>query len=502
MRLKKLSVLVSTLLLLTYLQSNIYASNPPVLIYVNNQQVSQSLISTGMDGLAYVAASELAKSLGGAFSFKADALAGTISAGGHELVFYLDGKTAVFDGKYIQTPAPMKIINNRFMVPAVFTSDKLGAACYTDKLRNALMVFNPGDGKLVYSVLPGDTLWKISQVFSTTIESIRQANSITGDMLNIGQKLMIRQLPVYSPVTQAYTTSGTTVFTGPGFEQPVKGYLATGASLAIKGRTGDWYKVDTKLGSGYVYKSIVGISQELSLSPKSTFFDKDIPLDTSRDTVTYKDYTVVKGDGIWAISQKAGISDYELAAANNMTATTMLYPGQIIRIPVHNIAQPLTKDPQCGEVLDWFKQAQYLFPQGKTGRVVDPVTGTSFMVKRTMGANHSDTEPLTAADTQKMKQAFGGTWTWARKAFILEVDGRRFAVSIAGMPHAGVDGVPLNQNVDNRSGDYGYGPNDDAIAGNGMDGHFDLYFLNCRKHYDNNIDPEHQYNVLSAGGLR
>ena len=502
MRLKKLSVLLISLMLLTYLQFDIYAASPPVLIYVNNREISQNLISTTADGLIYVAASEFANSLGGAFSFNADALAGTLNAGGHELVFYLDGKTAVFDGKNIQTPASMKIINNRFMAPAVFTSDKLGAASCTDKLRNTLMVFNPGDGKLIYSVLPGDTLWKISQVFSVSIESIRQGNPITDDKLYIGQMLTIRQLPVYNPSFQASTASGTTVFTGPGFNQPVKGYLGTGASLTIKGKTGDWYKVDTKVGSGYVYRTVVGIAQELALSPRSTFFDNDIPVDISRDTIIYNDYTVVKGDGIWAISQRAGISDYELAAANNMTAATMLYPGQIIKIPVHIIAPSLTADPKYGEVLDWFKQAQYLFPQGKIGRVIDPVTGASFMVKRTMGANHSDTEPLTAADTQIMKQIFGGAWTWTIKAFILEVDGRRFAVSISGMPHAGVDGVPLNRNVDNRSGGYGYGPNDDAIAGNGMDGHFDLYFLNCRKHYDNNIDPEHQYNVLSAGGLR
>ncbi len=502
MRLKKLSGLLICLLLLTHYQINVYAASQPDLIYVNNQQMPKNLVTVGTDGLAYVAASEFAKSLGGTFVFKVDMLAGTITAGGHELVFYLEGKTAALNGKYIQTPAAMKIINNRLMVPVVFASDKLGAVSYIEKLRNVLMIFNPGDGRLVYSVLPGDTLWKISQVFSTTIENVRKNNLIMGDMLYLGQKLMISRLPVYSSAIPAYTTSGTTVFTGPGFSQPVKGYLATGASMTIKGKTGDWYKVDTKLGSGYVHRSIAGITQELSLSPRSTFFDKDIPVDTSRDTISYNDYTVVKGDGIWTISQKAGIPDYELAATNNMTATTMLYPGQSIKIPVHNIAQPLSSDSRSGEVLDWFKQAQYLFPQGKTGRVVDPVTGLSFMVKRTMGANHSDTEPLTASDTLTMKQIFGGAWTWARKALVLEADGRRYAVSIAGMPHAGVDGVPLNQNVDNRSGDYGYGPNDDAIAGNGMDGHFDLYFLNCRRHYDNNIDPEHQYNVLSAGGLR
>ena len=70
------------------------------------------------------------------------------------------------------------------------------------------------------------------------------------------------------------------------------------------------------------------------------------------------------------------------------------------------------------------------------------------------------------------------------------------------MPHSGVDGVAYMQNVNNRSGDYGYGPNYDRISGNGMDGHFDLYFLNGLRHKDNQYDPMHQQIVLRAAGLQ
>jgi LysM repeat protein len=244
------------------------------------------------------------------------------------------------------------------------------------------------------------------------------------------------------------------------------------------------------------------MTQELKAGAKSSYFNSNIPVDTSNDSVANNDYVVSRGDSIWSVSQKFGLSDSELASANNMTTTTMLYPGQTLKIPVHNIAVKSTPGAQYGEVLDWFTEARYLFPIGKTGKVTDIASGKSFMVKRTMGASHSDTEPLTAGDTAIMKDIFGGSWSWKIRPFILETDGRRFAVSISGMPHAGVDGVPYLQNVDNRSGNYGYGPNDDTISGNGMDGHFDLYFLNCLRHVDNKLDPEHQYNVLLAGGLQ
>jgi hypothetical protein len=123
------------------------------------------------------------------------------------------------------------------------------------------------------------------------------------------------------------------------------------------------------------------------------------------------------------------------------------------------------------------------------------------MVKRTIGASHADVEALTASDTQKMKDIFGG-WSWNRRSFLLEVDERVFAVSVSGMPHAGVDSMPFLQNVSNRSDNWGYGPNYDSIKGNGMDGHFDVYFLNCLRHTDNRIDSAHQASVLISGGLR
>ena len=478
--LKKLFALVISFIILASLQLPSYAAYNDTKIYVNNVELPQGTVTANSNGIVYATASEFAKGLGGTFSFRADSQSGTITVGEHELIFYLDASVACFDGKYIQADAPMKIINNRFVLPVEYTAGKLGASYYPDKARNALMVYNPGDSRLVYAVLPGDTLWKISQVFSIPIVAIRQNNSITGDMLYVGQKLFISNLPVCSVIIPAYTTSGATVFCGQGFNQKILGYLASGADMTVRGKIGAWFKVDTKVGSGYV----------------------EIPVDTSRDTVTYNDYTVASGDSVWSISQKSGISDYELAAANNITAVTMLYPGQILKLPVHNIALPAVSTGQYGEVLDWFKQGQYLFPQGKVGKLIDPASGKSFMIKRTMGSGHSDTEPLTEQDTQIMKQLFGGAWNWTRKAFILEVDGRRLAVSASGMPHAGVDGVPLYQNVNGRSDNYGYGPNYDAIAGNGMDGHFDLYFLNCLRHVDSKIDPEHQFMVQTAGGLR
>lgn len=472
-------------------------------IMVNNGYLKLNVPTANYNGTLLAPAKELVESLGGGFTYDNKTKIGTARVGENELAFRLDDGVARFDGKYVQSPAPMKIINYRFMIPVEFTAVKLGAESRMSAYRNTLMLFQSTNGKLVYSVMSGDTLWLISQLFGTTITSLRQLNGITGDMIYPGQKLVMRDFAAPAVSIPAYTTGGATLRSGAGFGYSIPGYLAKGVDISITGKSGDWYKVITPKGNGYLYYTVVGMKQDYAFgSNPGGFFDTGIPVDTSMDTVSYLDYTVVRGDYIWALSQKYGIPDYELASANNISASATLYPGDVIKIPVHNIAVKKALGPQYGEILDWFKEAQYVFPVGKSGKLTDIATGKNFTVKRTMGANHSDTETTTLQDTQMMKEIFGGSWNWSRRPFILEADGRRFAVSVAGMPHAGVDGVPYLQTVDNRSGNYGSGPNYDSISGNGMDGHFDMYFLNSLRHVDNKVDPDHQYGVLTAGGLQ
>lgn len=503
MRSRKLLLCFLPLLLALFVSTPVRAETTNGGKVMINSALMPNIQTTSYNGTLLVPAKELAESLGGSFTYDNKTMIGTARVGENELAFHLDDGVACFDGKYIQSPAPMKIINYRFMIPVEFTAAKLGAESHMSSYRNTLMLFQPTNGKLVYSVMTGDTLWVISQLFGTTMTSLRQLNGITGDMIYTGQKLVIKDFPAYTVSMPAYTTGGATLRSGAGFGYSIPGYLGKAADITVTGKSGEWYKVMTTKGNAYLYYTVVGMKQESTYSTnQSGLFDAEIPVDTSMDTVSYLNYTVVKGDYIWALAQKYSIPDYELASANNIPASTTLYPGNAIKIPVHNIAVKKTLGPQYGEILDWFKEAQYLFPIGKSGKLTDTATGKSFTVKRTMGANHADSETPTLQDTQMMKEIFGGSWNWSRRSFILEVDGRRFAVSVAGMPHDGVDGVPYLQTVDNRSDGYGTGPNYDSISGNGMDGHFDLYFLNCLRHVDNKIDPQHQYSVLMAGGLQ
>jgi hypothetical protein len=149
------------------------------------------------------------------------------------------------------------------------------------------------------------------------------------------------------------------------------------------------------------------------------------------------------------------------------------------------------------EVLDWWKQAKNVFKTGSTAVIQDVNTGKTFKIVRTMGSNHADCEAASKADADIIKSIWGG-FSWDVRPVIVNVAGRRLAASMSSLPHAGVDSAPALATVDNRSEGYGRGENLDIIKGNGMNGHFDVHFLNSTRHKDGQVDSRHQSAIKIA----
>jgi len=465
----------------------------------NNNSISWGSNPINVAGTVYVPISEIAQAMGMQGSFDIKTLIYSLKFEQNEIQLKLDNSIASLNGKLIQMPGPMKIIDNRLMV-AIKLFEQVGIMVV--EKNGKILLFKPEDGKISYKVLSGDFLWKISQMFGTSISEIKRVNGLTSDTINIGQMLVVKVVQPFNTSFDAVTGSAT-IKSGAGFNYSDVGYLATGTHVMVTGKEGLWFRVITSKGNGYIYNTVIKVTQNITdATPISTFFQNSIFVDTSKDTLSYVDYKVSSGDTLWSVSEKMCLPLEEVARVNGLSTTAYLKIGQILKIPVHTIAKKQNTGDKAGEVLDWFTEAQYILPITKKAKVTDVQSGLSFNIQRTIGSSHSDTETLTAQDTQIMKQIFGGSWNWTRRAFILEIDDRKFAVSIAGMPHAGIDGQPFLQNVSNRSDGYGYGPNYDRISGNQMDGHFDLYFLNGLRHVDNQIDPDHQKMVMLAGGLR
>lgn len=299
---------------------------------------------------------------------------------------------------------------------------------------------------VIYAVKSGDSLWKIANTYNTTIDNIKKLNNLSSDNIYVGQKLVISK---GTTNTSTYTVkSGDTLWE-----------LSKKFNMSVND-----LKSINNLSSDNIY-----IGQVLKITGTT-----EAP---SKPTITYITHTVKSGENAWTISLDYGIPMQELLNANGLNSNSVFSIGQALKIPVHNIPVKPTMGAQYGEYLDWWTEAQYVLPINKVFKVTDFKTGKSFMIKRTIGANHADCEPLTSSDSSIAKNVWGG-YSWTTRPVLIEVDGRKIAASMSFMPH-GVEYIPNNN----------------------FDGHFDIHFLNSTRHKDGQIDTYHQNNIKISAGI-
>ncbi|MDR0916064.1 MAG: LysM peptidoglycan-binding domain-containing protein [Oscillospiraceae bacterium] len=362
-------------------------------------------------------------------------------------------------------------------------------------------------GAVIYKVKSGDTLWAIARGYSTSVTELMRINGLTSDLIMPGMLLIvsspaaaetkvyieytIRRGDTLGKIAEAFGVemlsmrvlngiSGDKIYAGDTIKVPADYFEYT-----VKSGDTLW-ALGQHFGVGFarimVYSGIdsadlrVGQILKVPAAPEIPQPPAPAPAPT-KPTVTYSEYYVARGDTIWDISVRFGIPMTELLSDNNLTMESVLNLGQKLKIARHTVPVKSVPSAKYGEYLDWWTEAQYVVPIGKTVKIVDFDTGASFTVKRTIGAGHADSEPLTSADTAKAKTVFGG-YTWTPRAVIVEVDGRRIAGSMSFYPH-----------------------DVESITDNGFNGHFDLYFANCIRHADGKPDPNHQKMVEKAAGV-
>lgn len=127
------------------------------------------------------------------------------------------------------------------------------------------------------------------------------------------------------------------------------------------------------------------------------------------------------------------------------------------------------------EMISW-SEARNILPKNTRFTVVDVRTGLRFQLISFSHGSHADVFPATTADTDIMRQAWGGSWSWDTRPVLVMVGDRTFAASMSGMPHAG-------------------GGN----RGNGMTGHVCMHFYGSRTHNGNRAhEADHQASVREA----
>lgn len=347
-----------------------------------------------------------------------------------------------------------------------------------------------------YTVKAGDTFYLIGKKFGVSTQNLMKVNNATENTVLYPGNVLI----IPSGVQAIHT-----VVKGDTYWTISQNYGVSFTKLLAANNANDksWLNIGDRV--------IIPAAQASSPSPAPTPSPVPAPVPSpapqpapspDKPYITYNDYTVKAGDTLWSISDKLGIPMSEVLKANNMTESTWLDIGQVIKIPFRNIPVKPVPGEQYGEYLDWWSEAQYVVPTQSVIEIVDFYTGKSFYVKRTTGNNHADVETLTLSDTQKMKDIWGGAFSWERRPVIVKYNGRKIAASMTSMPHAGNDSASGGLYTSWRSGDYGPGYNLDWVKNNGIDGVIDLHFPNSTRHSDGLADQGHQENIKISAGLR
>jgi peptidoglycan hydrolase-like protein with peptidoglycan-binding domain len=189
-------------------------------------------------------------------------------------------------------------------------------------------------------------------------------------------------------------------------------------------------------------------------------------------------HRVAQGDTVYSLARRYGVTPGKIVAANKLTNPDRLQLGQTLLIPALSGGSPelpaRRRIDGDVEVLPW-SEVNRLFPNGAEARVIDVKTGLVFRIRRIQGTYHADSEPLSYADTEAMREAYGGKWSWDRHPVVVEYGGRRIAASMNGYPH-------------------GTGHS----SRNGFRGHFCLHFYGSQTHGTRRLDPQHQAAVLAA----
>lgn len=127
------------------------------------------------------------------------------------------------------------------------------------------------------------------------------------------------------------------------------------------------------------------------------------------------------------------------------------------------------------ERVEWFAGGNSIIPRGAKFTIKDVRTGVTIKAQHLFGANHLDAEPVDKNETAKLKQVYGGEWSWNRRPILVSYGGRIIAASMNGMPHG-----------------------EQSIYDNDFDGQFCIHFLGSKTHGSGNVDPDHQAAINEA----
>ncbi len=175
--------------------------------------------------------------------------------------------------------------------------------------------YEPESMEGYYKVQSGDTLWGIARKFGVTVDELKSANNLKNNTLSIGELLYIPTLDKETEEGEIYIVqSGDTLYG-----------IANKFNLTV-----DELKKLNNLVS-----NTLSIGQKLIVS-----------MPEGKTTT----YVVNKGDTLYGIANKFGVSVDSIKSLNNLTSNTLSI-GQTLKIPSSTTNDKLTYTVKKGDSL-------------------------------------------------------------------------------------------------------------------------------------------------------
>ncbi|HAO6023201.1 TPA: 1,4-beta-N-acetylmuramoylhydrolase [Listeria monocytogenes] len=184
----------------------------------------------------------------------------------------------------------------------------------------------------VYTVVKGDSLWKIANNNKVTIANLKAWNNLKSDFIYPGQKLKVSAGSTSNTNTSKPSTNTNTSKPSTNTNTNAKVYtVAKGDSLWRIANNNKVTIANLKawnnLKSDFIYPG-----QKLKVSAGSTTNTNTAkPSTNNPNNSTVKTYTVKKGDSLWAISRQYKTTVDNIKAWNKLTSN-MIHVGQKLTI--------------------------------------------------------------------------------------------------------------------------------------------------------------------------
>ena len=199
-----------------------------------------------------------------------------------------------------------------------------------------------------YTVVKGDTLWKVSNNYGVPVSELKTLNNLTSDTIYVGQvlKLALPTVSTTPTVTSPTVTAPTTPTTTTAYNTytVVKGDTLWGVA------TKNNITVSSLKTLNNLTSDTILVGQVLNISVKSAT-STNTTTTTSVQTVTStKSYTVVNGDTLWGVAKKNNISVATLKTLNNLTSD-VIYVGQVLKLSTSTTDTSVSKPSATPEAV-------------------------------------------------------------------------------------------------------------------------------------------------------